>query len=61
MRQPSTITTPATIAAIVKDGQVSANRNMGQKWEINLNKTIKRKYFTYCRFFSLFYKNIYSF
>jgi hypothetical protein len=43
MRQPSTITTPATIAAIVKDGQVSANRNMGQKWEINLNKTIKRK------------------
>ncbi|MGB2311779.1 MAG: hypothetical protein ACPH6E_06945, partial [Candidatus Puniceispirillaceae bacterium] len=24
MRQPSTITTPATIAAIVKDGQVSA-------------------------------------
>jgi hypothetical protein len=57
MRQPSTITTPATI---VKDGQVSANRNMGQKWEINLNKTIKRKYFTYFRFVSLFYKNIYS-
>jgi hypothetical protein len=54
MRQPS------TIATIVKDGQVSANRNMGQKWEINLNKKIKRKYFTYFGFFSLFYKIIYS-
>ena len=31
----------ATIAAVVKDGQVSGNPNLGQKWEINLNNTEK--------------------
>jgi hypothetical protein len=47
---------PSTIATVVKDGQVSANRNIGQKWETTLNKKIKWKYFTYFKFFFYFTK-----
>jgi hypothetical protein len=47
---------PSTIATVVKDGQVSADRNIGQKGETTLNKKVKWKYFTYFKFFFYFTK-----